>query len=418
MAEGRLMATTLGGFAVFATLIMASPVEAKYASLVMDAKTGTVLEQLNADARTYPASLTKMMTLYLTFESLEQGRLQQGQRLGVSAHAVAQRPSKLDLSRRETITVEQAILALTVKSANDAAVVLAEAIAGSEPAFAQMMTQKARELGMRATVFRNASGLPNPGQVTTARDMATLARALIRDYPQYYHYFNAREFTFQGYTIPTHNHVLTDYVGAVGLKTGYSHASGFILVTSAMRDGRRLIGVVMGGQTSGQRDHVMIRLLDNGFATRIPVPEPADTPAGDEEATRAAPKSKGATEATHLHPAEPTVSAAAAPAIAPSEEGSADEGLETNWGIQVGAYGRSAVAQQTARRVQRTTPSLENAVISISHVRTGGAKFYRARLVGLSESQARHACAYIHHHKGTCMLVVPDADRTVAQVSP
>jgi len=402
MARGRFFATACGGLALFVTLSMADSAAAKYASIVMDAKTGTVLEQLNADGRTYPASLTKMMTLYLTFESLKQGRLQDSQRLSVSARAVHQRPSKLDLSRGETITVEQAILALTVKSANDAAVVLAEAIGGSEPAFAQMMTQKARELGMHGTVFRNASGLPNPNQVTTARDMATLARALIRDYPQYYHYFNAREFTFRGDTIPTHNHVLMEYEGADGLKTGYTHSSGFNLVTSATRDGRRLIGVVMGGQTSGQRDHVMMRLLDSGFANQIPVQEAAYTPPADEETTQPRGKSKGIPEATHVQPAEP-VATAATPALAPSDEGSADEGPETNWGIQVGAYGKSAVAQRTARRIQRTTPSLQNAVVSIGRVKMGRAKIYRARLVGLSEDQARHACAYIPQHKGTCM---------------
>src|SRR5208282_1168561 len=209
------------------------------------------------DGRTHPASLTKMMTLYLTFESLESGQLHKTQSLRVSAHAASQQPSKLELAAGETITVEQAILALTVKSANDAAVVLAEAIGGSESEFAQTMTQKARELGMTGTTFRNASGLPNPGQVTTARDMAKLARALIRDYPQYYGYFSAREFTFQGNEIPTHNHVLVEYEGADGLKTGYIHSSGFNLVTSAVRNGRRLIGVVMGGQTSSQRDHAM-----------------------------------------------------------------------------------------------------------------------------------------------------------------
>jgi D-alanyl-D-alanine carboxypeptidase len=424
MARGRLLATTVGTLTFLAALSLANAAAAKYESFVMDAKTGVVLEEFNADGRTHPASLTKMMTLYLTFESLESGQLHKTQSLRVSAHAANQQPSKLDLAAGETITVEQAILALTVKSANDAAVVLAEAIRGSESEFAQTMTQKARELGMTGTTFRNASGLPNPGQVTTARDMAKLARALIRDYPQYYAYFSAREFTFQGNEIPTHNHVLVEYEGADGLKTGYIHSSGFNLVTSAIRNGRRLIGVVMGGQTSSQRDHAMMRLLDNGFATQIPALEAAYTPpAGDDDAQTPA---KPTTSVARTHPAATATPIAVAPAIATTEEGgvdpsgadqsSADPSGESNWGIQVGAFGKLALAQQVARRAQHATPSLANAVISIGHVKTQRVTIYRARLVGLSESQARQACSYIQRHKGSCVLVTPGGERTIAQV--
>jgi D-alanyl-D-alanine carboxypeptidase len=419
MIRGRLLTTSIGGLTLLAALSLANVAAAKYESLVMDAKTGAVLEEFNADARTHPASLTKMMTLYLTFESLERGQLQKNQGLRVSAHAAGQQPSKLNLTTGETITVEQAILALTVKSANDAAVVLAEAAGGSESAFAQEMTQKARELGMTETTFRNASGLPNPGQVTTARDMAKLARALIRDYPQYYSYFSAREFTFQGTEIPTHNHVLVEYEGADGLKTGYIHSSGFNLVTSAVRNGRRLIGVVLGGQTSSQRDHAMMRLLDNGFAMQIPAVEAAYSPTGDDESAKAAAKTAGS--ATYIRPTSPV-----APAIATTEDDSAPQvgndqngaelGVELTWGIQVGAFGKLALAQAAARRVQTAYPRLANAVVSIGHVKTQRVTIYRARLVGLSESQARQACSYIQHHKGSCLLVTPGGDRTIAQV--
>jgi len=419
MIRGRLLTTSIGGLTLLAALSLANVAAAKYESLVMDAKTGAVLEEFNADARTHPASLTKMMTLYLTFESLERGQLQKNQSLRVSAHAAGQQPSKLNLTTGETITVEQAILALTVKSANDAAVVLAEAAGGSESAFAQEMTQKARELGMTETTFRNASGLPNPGQVTTARDMAKLARALIRDYPQYYSYFSAREFTFQGTEIPTHNHVLVEYEGADGLKTGYIHSSGFNLVTSAVRNGRRLIGVVLGGQTSSQRDHAMMRLLDNGFAMQIPAVEATYSPTGDDESAKAAAKTAGS--AAYIRPTSPV-----APAIATMEDDSAPQvgndqngaelGVELTWGIQVGAFGKLALAQAAARRVQTAYPRLANAVVSIGHVKTQRVTIYRARLVGLSESQARQACSYIQHHKGSCLLVTPGGDRTIAQV--
>jgi D-alanyl-D-alanine carboxypeptidase len=389
----------------------AHPAAAKYASLVIDAKTGKVLESLNADGRHYPASLTKMMTLYLTFEALNKGKLSKNQRLRVSAHAAGQPPSKLDLTPGETITVEQAILALTVKSANDVAVVLGEALGGTESHFAQLMTQKARELGMRATTFRNASGLPNSGQVTTARDMATLARALIRDYPQYYGYFSAREFTFQGNTIATHNHVLTEYEGADGLKTGYIHASGFNLVTSAVRDGRRLIGVVLGGQTSSRRDHAMMRLLDMGFAKDSRVRE-----ASYQAEDKSLPVAKPAARVQHSEPAE-APHATVTTALATTEEGATDEIHETSWAIQVGAFARAALAQRAAEKAQRKTPVLAKSTIAVGHARVGGSTIYRARIVGLSENQARIACVYLHRHKGSCLLVAPGGDRAIAQVA-
>lgn len=422
VGRGRVLAAATCFLTIIGTLTIPAPAHAKYASLVIDANSGAVLEALNADARTYPASLTKMMTLYLTFDALRSGRLEKNQRIGVSYHASIQPPSKLDLTPGTTLTVEQAILALTVKSANDVAVVLAEAIGGTEARFAQLMTQKARQLGMRQTVFRNASGLPNPSQVTSARDMATLARALVRDYPQYYHYFSAREFTFQGTTIPTHNHVLVNYDGADGLKTGYIHASGFNLVTSAVRNGRRLIGVVLGGQTSSQRDHQMMRLLDIGFAKENQIRQAGDAHPLPKLSSVAAqpstqPNSQPTTEVeADEAPVEP--SAVLTPAIAASSDDSAGgEMREANWGIQVGAYGRIGLAQQAAAKAQHLTKLLSDAVVSIGHAKVGGTKIYRARLVGLSEDQARMACVYIHHHKGQCLLVPPSSERSVAQVA-
>lgn len=420
MVSGWRRAVGIWLFGAFAALGGVQPAAAKFASIVIDAQSGTVLEAYNADARNYPASLTKMMTLYLTFEALEAGRLTVAQRLITSAHASVQAPTRLGLEPGESITVEQAILALTVKSANDAAVVLAEALGGTESRFAQLMTLKARELGMGATTFRNASGLPNLGQVTTARDMVTLGHALIRDFPQYYHYFSAREFVFRGTVIPTHNHVLVNYDGADGLKTGYIHASGFNLVTSAVRNGRRLIGVVLGGKTIAQRDHAMISLLDTGFARQIPV-RVRDTryaisdtvPTSSVLRTVANPE--GTDEQTQPAQALPTPTLATA-SIAAQDDTSADEVQDTGWGIQVGAYGRLSLARNAARRALHRIRILHKAIISVSHVRVARGVAYRARLMGLSESQAQKACAYLHRHKSPCLLVAPDKDRAVAKL--
>lgn len=238
----------------------------RYAGLVADAASGDVVYAENVEARRYPASLTKMMTLYLLFESLEEGRLNLDDALPVSDHAASMPASKLWLKAGDSIRVREAIPALVVRSANDVAVVVAEALGGSETAFAQRMTVRARGMGMGATRFRNASGLPDDGQVTTARDMATLAVALMRDFPEYYEEFSRTEFVFRGKRQRGHNRLLSNYPGADGLKTGFIRASGFNVATSAVRDGRRLIAVVMGGFTSRSRDEHMADLLDRGFA--------------------------------------------------------------------------------------------------------------------------------------------------------
>src|SRR5579883_3187568 len=425
MAQGCRKAVAACLAAGLMTVAMTHAAAAKFASLVIDAKTGAVLEEYNADGRNYPASLTKMMTLYLTFEALAEGRLHKSDRLPISAHAAAQAPSKLGLVPGQTIPVEEAILALTVKSANDVAVVLAEALGGSEPRFAQLMTEKARSLGMRATTFRNASGLPNPGQVTTARDLATLARALNRDYPQYYHYFSAREFAFGNLVIPTHNHVLVNYEGADGLKTGYIHASGFNLVTSAVRDGRRLIGVVLGGQTSAARDRTMMRLLDDAFAEPLREARAKVSPARPQLVAARAPAAvPAAAEPVASEPLPHLPAGAVAAALAAPEgtseelaspesgldsgaEGASEELTDSGWGIQIGAYGRYALAHSAALRVQHSTPSLGKTTISIGRFRAGSTMIYRARLVGLSAKQARSACSYIHRHKAACLVISP-----------
>src|SRR5579863_1544209 len=247
--------------------------------ILLDAETGQVLSEQNADVLTYPASLTKMMTLYLTFEALNQGRIRLDQPFRVSAHAASMAPTKLGLTPGDSVPVRDLILGIVTKSANDAAAVLAEGLAGSEAAFAQQMTSKARQLGMQHTWYQNASGLPNPDQRTTARDVARLALVLYHQFPREYRYFSTQEFDFHGQIVHGHNHLLDWYRGADGIKTGFVNASGFNLAASAVRDGHRLIGVIMGGRSWRSRDEQMGSLLDQGFAVLTARPgQPQNTP--------------------------------------------------------------------------------------------------------------------------------------------
>jgi D-alanyl-D-alanine carboxypeptidase len=239
----------------------ATAAENKYSGLVIDANTGKTLFAKNADARRYPASLTKMMTLYVLFEELEARRLTLSSKLSVSANAAKQPPSKLGVKAGSTIKVEDAILALVTKSANDVAVVVAEAIGGSVSGFAGRMNREARGLGMNSTTFRNPHGLPDAGQYTTARDLARLAVALQDRFPSYYPYFSKRSFTYKGSRIRNHNRLLGSVTGVDGIKTGYTRASGFNLVTNVVRDRRHIVAVVMGGKSAGRRDAHMRDLI-------------------------------------------------------------------------------------------------------------------------------------------------------------
>jgi D-alanyl-D-alanine carboxypeptidase (penicillin-binding protein 5/6) len=257
----------------FAALLEAAPARAislfeqpKYAALLMDATTGEVLYSRQADAERFPASITKVMTLYLVFERLAAGQLRLDEPVTMSARAAAQRPSKLGLRAGQTLSVDQAIRALATKSANDVAYALAEHLAGSETRFAELMTRRARQLGMSRSRFVNPHGLPDGRQVTTARDIATLSLAMIRDFPQYYGYFQQQQFVFDGRVLPNHNHLLRTMPGVDGIKTGYTNAAGFTLAASAVRDGRRLVAVVLGGPSRTARDGNVETLLASGFA--------------------------------------------------------------------------------------------------------------------------------------------------------
>ena len=239
--------------------------KAKFSALAVDARTGDILFSSDPDGLRHPASLTKVMTLYILFEEMKAGRLTLDSRLTVSRYAAGRPPTKLGVKPGQTVSVADAIKALITLSANDVAVAIGENIEGSEAAFARRMTNTARSLGMSRTTFRNASGLPDPKQVTTARDMATLGLRVQRDFPQYYPYFRTTSFTFGKRTIRSHNRLLGRFEGTDGIKTGYIRASGFNLTTSAKRGNKRIIGVVMGGRTGRARDNYMIAMLNKAF---------------------------------------------------------------------------------------------------------------------------------------------------------
>jgi len=250
---------------------IAAPAFAKppFSAIAVDARSGRILFAQDPDGRRHPASLTKVMTLYLLFEEIKSGRVNLETKLVTSRYASTRAPSKLGLKPGQTIRVDDAIRSVVTLSANDVATLIAENIGGSESAFAARMTRKARELGMNGTVFVNASGLPYPRQITTARDMATLGLRIQRDFPQYYPYFRIRSFQYGRRFIRSHNRLLGRFEGTDGIKTGYIRASGYNLVTSAKRDGKRLVGVVMGGTTGRARDRYMINMLGRAFTGAV-----------------------------------------------------------------------------------------------------------------------------------------------------
>jgi D-alanyl-D-alanine carboxypeptidase len=283
-----------------------------YASIVVDGNTGRVLQETNPDSLRHPASLTKIMTLYLLFERLEAGKIKLGTQLPVSAHAAAQAPTKLGLKPGSTISAEDAIRGLVTRSANDAAAVIAEALGGDEESFAEMMTRKARALGMSRTVYRNASGLPDSEQVTTARDQATLGRAIQERFPRYYTYFATPSFAFRGTVIRNHNRLIGRVEGVDGIKTGYTRASGFNLVTSMKRNGRQIVGVILGGRSAAARDARMRELVTEKIA--------------EASSTRSAPMIAEAAEQRSA-PAPKTASATAPARIALASAGSSPVNL-------------------------------------------------------------------------------------------
>jgi len=394
---------------VLALTVLPGQAAARYASIVVEADSGRVLHSKNADTRNYPASLTKIMTLYMVFEALDRGRLTLDTRMKTSRRATGMSPSKLGLKRGETITVRDAIMALITKSANDAAVVVAEHLGGTEQKFARMMTKRARALGMKRTSFRNASGLPNRRQLSTARDMSTLARRIYKDFPHYYGYFASKSFKFRGRSYRNHNRLLSNYSGTDGIKTGYIRASGFNLVASVERDGRRLIGVVFGGRTARSRDRHMAKLLDKGFRKGGPAIAQAK-PAKRKTAAKP-PKRKPvkvARKAPHPLPkparfAAPrttsrTLVVEAAPAAKPAG----------SWSAQVGAFRQADNARKAARKASQKLDMIgRTARLVIAPFKTESGQLYRARLTGLTEAKARQACRHLSAQRISCVPVAP-----------
>jgi D-alanyl-D-alanine carboxypeptidase len=366
---------------------------AKPSSIVVDAGSGHVLEAANPDERRYPASLTKLMTLYMTFEALRSHRITLHRLVPVSAHAASREPTKLWLVPGTRVTVEQCILGMVTVSANDAAAAMGELLGGSEYRFGHLMTSRAHRLGMTRSVFRNASGLPDPAQVTTARDMATLARALIRDFPQYYHYFSVTSFTFHGRTVYGHNPMLGTYDGADGLKTGFTSAAGYNLATSARRHGTRIIGIVLGAPNIPQRHAKMISLLDHGFSQFAPSIELARTgtqPPG--------------TQPIGTQPSEPRlIRVAEAAEPAPSPAPPAHSHPRDGYTVQVGTFTSHRAALRAVRVAVGTVGGVAHVQRFVVHKKA----MWRGRVTSLTHAGALRLCPAHLRKARRCLIIEP-----------
>lgn len=415
-----------GVFFVLVALVMlmlsvSSSVHAnpRYAGIVVDLDNGEVLYAENADERRYPASLVKMMTLYMTFEALENGHLSLHQSLPVSSYAAAKPAVKLWLPAGSSITVDQAIRALAVRSANDVAAVLAEALGGSEGMFALQMTERARGLGLTSTTFKNASGLPDSGQVTTARDMVRLAVRVMNDFPQYYHYFALQSFSFNGKTHNSHNRLVRNYPGADGLKTGFIRASGFNVATTAMRGNRRLVGIVMGGFTSSSRDAHMADLLDRSFLRsslrdqsnwlasadfsreymRFDTPPPRYSQPAYTSISNAYASNRYASNS-----ANPVREAREVAVRAATRPGSAAPVSHGGWGVQLGAFAEEGLARRMATQASQQLGTHISGQVAVQAA-PGPNRLFRARVVSLEEQQAHSACVQLRSQGMDCMVV-------------
>jgi len=415
--------------AVFAVGLLSTEAVAnsKYASIVVNIDTGQVLRQRNADKRLYPASLTKMMTLYLAFEAIDQGRFTVDSMLSVSRVASNEPASKLGLKRGSKIRMGDALQSCATKSANDAATVIAEAIGGSKEGFAKLMTAKARQLGMKRTKFRNPHGLTARGQLSTARDMAILGRRLFEDFPDHYSMFARKRFKYGGRNYRATNKLLGKYDGADGIKTGYTRASGFNLVASAERDGQRLIGVVFGGKSSASRNRHMTKILNDGFA-KLPKRAVVPVYAGPIDTTpmpRAKPDRSAPRVAEPMIAALPTTAPAAITAMRAKtdpwvvangllalqrmivpQQGSDDTEPMGNWAVQIGAYRNLSQAEDILEKAKALrSPQLSRAAPVVSRRIAGGRPIYRARFNGLARGQAENACRSLSRRGIACFAV-------------
>jgi D-alanyl-D-alanine carboxypeptidase len=407
-------------------------------AIVVDMNSGSILYSQSADLPRYPASLTKMMTLYVLFGYLRAGKVTPTSELVVTPHAASQAPTKLGLKPGATISTSDAVKALVTQSANDAAVTIAENLAGTEENFARVMTDTARSIGMNATTFRNASGLPNEDQITTARDMATLAAHLIHDYPEYYGVFETRYFTFNGRKYRNHNKLLFGYQGCDGIKTGYTKASGFNLTASVHRGNKHLVAVVLGGKTGGQRDAAMRSVLDRHFAKAT---DTKPTPAQLLASLVPAPSPPAVQKPAYtLAPPTPAPSAPTAPAAEASTDTPADTATDTEEGdtgdpaepikasltvtepapkatikpskyqgafqVQVGAFTSEAEAENRLGMVQqRASDLLDGHMPFTTSFMRGDEEWYRARFAGFSRESAQAACAALKKMSLDCAVM-------------
>ncbi len=431
--------------AVVATLVLlfaslpGSASAAPYSAIVMDMRNGEVLHSRNADRRQHPASLTKMMTLYLTFEAVRDGRLKLDQRVRVSRHAARQPASKLYLKSGQRVTIRSLIRATAIKSANDAAMVLAEAIGGSQKAFARMMTRRARALGMKNTTFKNPHGLTARGHLSTARDMGILGRHLFFDFPEYYNIFSRKTTHAAGKRIWTTNRLLSNYRGADGIKTGYTRAAGYNLVASAHRGGKRVIAVIFGGRSSKQRNAKMARLLDMGFSraprhaarvaprmrsvlvanSPLPPAKPVTDPTGLAALREViGPASAAASvRPVSLSPFAPTMARTPLPRpgdtligagprrrpLVPKNQGDDDRNAlfvpgavlaPAGWAVEIGSFdSEGTAASQLIRMPIDDVPGLAAADVQIAELtQNDGAAVYTVRMSGLSRGAAQTAC--------------------------
>ncbi len=366
---------------------------ARYASIIVDEKSGAVLHAVNPDWRVYPASLTKMMTLYLVFEQLKSGKVKLNTRLKVSRRAAKQPKSKIYVKRGSTITVQQGIRALVTKSANDVATVIAEGLGGTEEKFARLMTIRARQLGMSRTTFKNASGLPDKQQITTARDMARLSIALRRDFPKYFKYFTTKEFSYRGRTHGNHNKLLRRLPGTDGIKTGYIRDSGFNIAVSVNYKRRRLIGAVFGGKSGNKRDTHAITLFRRVF-NMLDEMDKSDRNRFIAEKSGKLPVSLAGLTAAQIANRKAAI-----------EREEAEKKVPRHWSVQVGAFDRFTPAHLAASRASRIAPTLKRSRISVKSSSARGKRIYRARLVGLIEANAREACKVLKRRNITCLVI-------------
>lgn len=398
------------GFLVLAVLLLLSLVgrvqaNPRHAAIVIDTDTGQVLHESRADASRYPASLTKMMTLYMLFEAMKLGKMNLDTPMRVSVHAASMPPTNIRLRSGETLSVRDAIPALIVRSANDAAAVVAEALGGTEANFGRMMTEKARKLGMHSTTFRNASGLPHSEQRTTARDLAILSTRLMKDFPQYYHYFSTQSFRYKGTTYNSHNRMVRNTLGVDGLKTGFIRASGFNVATSAKRGNRRVVAVLMGGQSAASRDQHMAQLLDRSFTRSDAIKSVSNVsnldmaPAEVVRTSLSVPVSKP----TPLQPRTPELVMMQRPT--PSESNAKPQRTavadSNSWGIQIGSYQAYDRAQAQARAATRWV----SGEVVVTEIEISNRKLYRAQLVGLQKNQAHTACRNLARQGMECLVV-------------